>query len=363
VGLLSPERAACERGVEAVRATLHQRARSFPGAGTTSIDLTFQQPACALAPRAGDLIELAAGGAIGTGFGELLTAFDPLPGHAPACLVTVSPTPGAGPLDGVSPSASFELRFDELLDPRAVDPTGAFALAEPSQPGNQAFGRFVVATTDPAIDLDVFTLAPAVPLSHAAGASEVHDLRVLGGAGGLTDLAGNPLADPLGALPVTLDASAPAITSGGISLRFDSADENGDGTPELRGQLVFDPVQGEIAPRAVTRFSVEINETAAAAPTAMTMAPMAAVIGPPSPYGSRVMSTWRCHDFGFGLLDDLTHNVDIEGVHWTPQAADVQFDHFPRFSMALAHAALLPDEAVDPATGTARYPNSGIVAT
>jgi hypothetical protein len=355
--------------------------------GTSTVDLTFAQSACALAPRVGDLLELGggrlaevvqpgalfgdiasgvevsllAGAAVSAGSGELRTAFDPAVGHVPECFVTISPPPSGGPGTGVHPGASFELRFDEPMDPRALDTFENFALTDPSQPGNQLFGQVVVASASPSTDLDVFTLSPAFPLSHASGVSEDYDLHVLGGASGITDLAGNPLESALNAMSVVLDAAAPALTTGNLSLQFDATDENGDGTPELRGQLLFDLVHGEIAPRAVSRWSVEVNETLATAPTAMTMGAGAAVIEPLTPYGSRVMSVWRYHDLGMALLDDGTQNVDVEGLHWTPQANDVLFDHLPRFSIALGHGAFLPDESLN--GGVARYPSSGLVAT
>jgi hypothetical protein len=274
--------------------------------------------------------------------------------------VTISPRPPGGPLTMVSPDASFEVRFSEPMDPDSVDPFETFKLSNPSAPTNQNLDHLVVAGLSPVADLDSFTLQPTLPLSHTSGVAEPFDLHLVGGLSGATDLAGNPLTAALGVLRIGLDGTAPTLVTGSASLRFNSVDENGDGLPEMRGQVLPNLLSGELEPRGVSRWSAEVNNTPSSAPTAMIMGGGAAVIDPFPAYGSRVMNLWRYHDLGLDLMDDATHNVDVEGLHWTPQGGVALFDFLPRFGIAFAHSRFLPDEALD-ANGVALYPASGLV--
>ena len=127
--------------------------------------------------------------------------------------------------------------------------------------------------------------------------------------------------------------------------------------------MVFDTAGGSIKPRAVTRFSSVVDSTGSAAPTVQAWTPLFGFPEPLSPHGSRMMTVWRYHDMGFGLLDESTINLDVEGLAWQPEGAGIQIDSFPAFEMALAHSSFVPDEWVDPATGGIFYPLSGLVNT
>ena len=352
------------------------------GGDSFSVDLLFANASCAMAVREGDLLVLAsgmsevvspsallpggtlsgvlvkrlAGGAPSSGAGELRSAFDSSAGHVPECFVTFSPAPGPGGF--VSPAASAELRFSEPMNPEAADPFETLRLVDPSVPATDPLHRRVVATLAPSPGLDRFSLDPVFPLRHVQGQSETFHLELHGGATGVTDLAGNPLVETFGTAALTLDAAAPTVDTGGVSLSFTSPDEDGDGNPELRGQVVLDLSAGELQARAVTRFSREVSSSTSAAPTAMMMIPFGGRPDPLSPYGSRVQAVWRYHDLGMSLLDEAAHNVDVEGLAWMPAAGGVNVNTFPRFEIALAHSKYLPDESFV-STGVF-FPSSGM---
>jgi hypothetical protein len=91
------------------------------------------------------------------------------------------------------------------------------------------------------------------------------------------------------------------------------------------------------------------------------MIPLAQGVETPlSPHGSKLHSVWRYHDLGLGLLDDATHNLDVEGLSWSPSTGAPLADHFTRFQIALAHSKFLPDEELS--TGLLPiFPSSGLV--
>jgi hypothetical protein len=70
---------------------------------------------------------------------------------------------------------------------------------------------------------------------------------------------------------------------------------------------------------------------------------------------------WRYCDFNLGLLDESTHNIDLEGLSWTPFLGQTLIDHFAQFQMASAHSKFLPDEATS--FGLPIFPASGLVPT
>jgi hypothetical protein len=152
------------------------------------------------------------------------------------------------------------------------------------------------------------------------------------------------------------------LATGGLALTFSSTDEDGDGNAELRGQVVFDLAHGVLRPRAVSRLTSLLDTSISAPPTVQAWTPLFGFPEPLSPLGSRVMAVWRYDDLGFGLLDESTLNVDVEGLAWQPESAAVLVDSFADFQIALAHGHFVPDEWVDPATGAVIYPSSGLLA-
>ena len=72
------------------------------------------------------------------------------------------------------------------------------------------------------------------------------------------------------------------------------------------------------------------------------------------------MYLWRYFDVGFSPLDESTHNLDIEGLTWSPVGGQVTFDLYDLYEMRLGHARFLPDEIVNPSSLLPTAPNSGL---
>ncbi|HVS11229.1 MAG TPA: hypothetical protein VMS76_15275, partial [Planctomycetota bacterium] len=288
---------------------------------------------------------------------QFVAAFDPAQGDPPECFVRFQPAPLAPPNHSVSTSASVLVRFSEPIDPASVQALDTFAISRPA--GAPPLARDVVGTVSFSVLPVHFVLAPSLPLAHAAGQAEVYGLRVVGGPNGIRGLSGLPLEEGLTSV-FSLDPAEPAVSTSSLALGFSSVDEDGDGAPEVRGQFLYDLAKGLIRPRPVSRFSAVADS--AGAPTMAAMVPSIAPIVPPlSMHGSRLMSVWRYHDLGFTLLDEVTHNLDVEGLAWAP-AVSPQPDAFSGFQMALAHSAWLPDEWINTAL-LPGYPFSGLTKT
>jgi len=366
------------------------------GSGTYTVDLTFAVASCAGAPRIGDVVQLtnavleviqagfpptagqvtnvvvrlvagSGAGVLGAGgtSGEYGTVFDPVASIVPECFVKFSPGPVQQPNLQVPIQASAQVSFSEPMDPASVKAFDSFILSkDPATPAPSVAALFsrVVGQISGGIDLTSYAFQPSVPFKHVLGQSETYYVRLLGGSTGITDLAGNALASVLPAIPFTIDPNGPTIDSGGVSLTFDSVDEDGNGPPELRGGYLPDLLRGTIRPRPVTRFS------AVADPSQLTVAGMSApfgVIDPLSRFGSRLMTVWRYHDLGFPLFDESYLNIDVEGLYWAPIVPSLQFDIFPQFQIGLAHSAKLPDEFIDTMKmpPVPAWPASGLVET
>lgn len=309
--------------------------------------------------------------------GELRSVWDLALGAPPECFVKFAPLPSTPPATAVSSGASVELRFSEPIDPESVRAFETFSIDYSPVPANP-LRRHVTGQISASLDYTRFTLVPALPLNHAANVADVYTMTIGTGATGITDLAGNPLASPLatagGSPPrFTLDPTQPAFASGSLGLAFISTDEDGNGLPELRGQLIYDLLRGRIQPRSVARFSgvVDggaplINLLQAANGGAITTVPL-------TRYGARLQTLWRYYDMGFTLIDqlqtapappifsDATFNIDLEGLSWTPASGSPFLDNYPRFQMAVSHSKFLPDEALN--LGLPLFPDSGLVTT
>jgi hypothetical protein len=273
----------------------------------------------------------------------------------PACAVRIDPA-GDGPNKLVSTGATIAVTFSEPIDPTSVQPFDTLTVkpATSTSPLSQFVIGHIVLTSD----ATQFRFVPELPLHHETNVMERYLVDVVAGASGITDLAGNPLLLQLPQTDFTLDKAQPSALTSGIALRFASTDEDGDGKRELRGQFLFDLAQQQIVPRPVTRFSGAAD---ASAPVVGAMIPLLQPVQTPlSPYGSKLHAVWRYHDVGLGLLDEATHNLDVEGMSWSPFAGAPVADHFTRFQMSFAHSKFLPDEEV----GTSLLPNwpsSGLV--
>jgi hypothetical protein len=357
-------------------------------------NLTFGSKQCAVAPRPGDVIQLPNHtlqveqlgnppvngqvnnvalvlliGDAGTftpplvAVGQYRTTWDPAGAALPECFVRFSPGAKTPPNVGVQVQADVVVSFSEPMDPASVQAFQSFELeyGDSPVPGNPLYRR-VVGNVLASTDLVDYTLEPSQPLKHHGNpglAPEQYLVSVKSGALGVTDLAGNQLANALPQVSFTIDPAQPQVDSGGIALDFSSQDEDGNGGPEIRGQFLQDITTGVVNPRAVTHISAGVDPSQTivgrmiALPTVQLQTPL-------SNLGSKMHSIWRYFDMGFTLLDDTSHNLDVEGLWWEPFEGQTQLDFFPEFEMRLGHCAFAPDEFVDPGTLLPSFPNSGL---
>ncbi len=286
-----------------------------------------------------------------------------LPAALDGCWLDFTPQPGVHPAEDVSPNSQITLHFSEPMDPSSVLPFDTFLVkrkdAVPTPPD------IVVGEIEASADAREFDFTPLLPFSHTVGAVESYHVDLDGGAGGIRDLAGNaPVALP-GTVRFELDPLAGTQISGGIVLRFESADElvhppAAAGRDDLRGQFLYDPDRGLIRPRPVVRSSF-LADRSQVIPGLMTAFP-AGVQTPLSPLGSKMMTVWRYCDLGLTATDDASYNVDVDGINWSPVGAAVSADFFPEFEMRLAHSRFHPDEALAP-SGALATPASGLSKT
>ena len=353
-----------------------------------TIDFTFATASCASQPLPGDVVQLpnhivqvtqaaappVAGSVQGVRIRVLVgnpatlapsaglfkTTWDPAGLAPPECFVRYSPLPASPPNAGVPVSADVRVTFSEPMRANSVTALESFVVEYGANPsGSNPIYERVVGNVVPTLDLVDFTFAPLFPLRNTQ-ASEAYTVLLDGGAGGVVDLAGNALANPLPPVPFTLDPKEPQVDSLGISLVFSSPDEDGNGAPELRGQFIPDYQAGVIHSRSLSRFSAQADPSQ---PIVGAMVPLPLPVTTPlSQYGSKMMGLWRYPDLGFNLLDDATHNLDVEGLWWEPFGGAVLPDQFDEFQMSLGDSAYLPDE--DLSTGLLpNAPASGIVNT
>ena len=354
-------------------------------AGSFVLRLAFQS-ACAQALEAGDLLETGAGflevalttsapdpegvleevhaRALGTlapaadellGQAHALVAFDPAAGVDSGCWIEVSGRSGAA-LE-ITPEARIRLRFSEPMDPRSVDPLETLRLYRGAE---ASATTTVVGAVSPSPDATVFEFTPTLPLEHVQGVSEAYALELVGGAGGAHDLAGNALSAALPVLELALEPSAPSVATGGVTLRFDSADEYPpQGTDDLRGLVTYDGERGALRPRPVVHQSSPIDGTAGV--TSLMLSLPVGIQDPLTRFGSRLQTLWRYADVGWSVTDESHYDVDVEGLAWAPFNGHVNADFFAGFEVRLGHASRLPDEAVNLATGTLLFPLSGLL--
>src|SRR6185369_9724464 len=144
---------------------------------------------------------------------------------------------------GVAPNSTMTVRFTKAMDPSSVSAFETFGVTRVPFPNGNAqqfipLGNTIIGTIQSSPDLKVFTFAPQLPFEHQPvqfPAGEQYKLTLAGGANGVTDLSGQPLVDALPDFNFRLDPAAAAVGSRGFALKFNSADEDGNGAPELRG--------------------------------------------------------------------------------------------------------------------------------
>ena len=296
--------------------------------------------------------------ALTTGPGDFIAPFDSAI-DTPACFVRFNPPAGTLPVTDVKTTAQALVQFSEPMDPDSLLAFDTFTVRPQNTFGLSPIEQAIAATVEPSADLREFRFEPTVPLKHAANMAEVYELML---APNVTDLAGNPVTDPLGTTTFTIDPLEPAVDSGNLVLSFSSTDEDGNGQPEVTGNFLFDlsDPNGAIRPRDVQRFSAVVDQNRP------IVAPMLVfgnpIITPHVPLGSRMQTLWRIYEFGFGLLDPTTWDIDVEGLNWTPFGGSVQLDSFDNFEIRLTHSAFQPDEELDQFL-LPMFENSGLVTT
>lgn len=374
---------------------------TFQNATLLTVDLQFASAACALQPRTDDIIAFNSGlfarvlspglapvggivtnvfcelidppsnlGTIGVSAAEYRTPWARTLDQVsrPECWVTVQPPPTSGVGTGISTTSTFSLRFSEPMDPTRLNAFDSFQLlygiVTPALQGQ------VVGQVTASGDLTRYTFQPSQRLRHVNGSTETFRINLPTGTTGPVDLAGNAvdfaLTDSNGNLPdFTLRSIDATIESRSVMLKFTSVDEDPTSSPagpELRGQLIYDLLNGRVLPRSVTRISAvcDLNTPMIAVDQQLGGAAAATRL-PFSPFGCRMMTMWRHADLGFFLTDDLTHNLDVEGLNWAPVNSGLQIETLPLFQMSIAHSLHLPDELI--AMGAPVHPNSGISDT
>ncbi|MBK8178497.1 MAG: Ig-like domain-containing protein [Planctomycetes bacterium] len=372
--------------------------QSVQALGGTSylITATFDAASCAPTPAVGDVIRVGssalavvslpgsapAGGLVTDvlvdlqvgdsstflpGQAQYLMPFDPTASVPPPCFVRISPTPSPAifaPGEGVVPNSTITIRFSEPMDPASISGFETFAVTRISNANSVVpLGNTIVGVVQPSLDLKEFTYSPQVPFERVPGAfpaGEEYRLTLVGGANGAIDLSGKPITDVLPAFNFRLDPGAGASQTKGFVFKFNSADEDGNGAPEIRGQFLFNLAKGTIRPRAVARFNRVADATQ---PVLGIQVPFTAPIQTPlSNLGSKMMILYRYHDLGFSVVDDSALNLDIEGLSWAPFSG-LQVDSYDRFRMAFSHCKFLPDEIIDPMSLLPVFPLSGVVKT
>ncbi len=246
-----------------------------------------------------------------------------------------------------------------MMDVRSITGLEGWTVTSVAHPSNPH--DYTSATVQPSVLGNRFVLTPVLPLDHIFAVSETRYANLASGPAGPRDMAGNPLRDALPQIAFQLDPHAPTLRTGNYVLRFQDADEDGNGFPEIRGQFLRDLADGAIDPRPVSRFSLVADRTQPV-PGLMSALP-AGVQTPLIALGSKLHAIWRYCDVGVPLLDEQFTNVDVEGLDWSPAGGSVVADHITSFEMSLAHSGPLPDEVLSPSTLLPAYPQSGLLAT
>lgn len=351
------------------------------------LSITFQSSVCKTQPEVGDVIQMPgifveviqAGtppdsngivngllvrlltgdpSAFVIGQATFLSTFDPSK-DVSRCFVRFSPIPAKFPSTDVDPNSVATVRFSEPMDPGSVKPFDTFMFTR--NQSNFTPSDIFVGDVLPSSDLREFRFIPVFPFSHNNLSAEKYYCSLVGGAGGVNDLAGNKLATVGFSPPVefTLNPIALSQQNGGVVLRFSSANEDGDpaNKPEVRsGQVLFDFSNGVIKPRPVTRFSAVADRTT---PVVANMIAVGGILTPLSRYGSRLMHVYRYGDVGFTISDETNYNIDIERMAWVPLSGLIVSDFFENYEMTLTHSVYLPDETIDTALLPA-FPKSGL---
>ena len=301
------------------------------------------------------------------------SAYDPITDAGKeGCFITVFPQSSSYPESpnlNVFTNSSVRMNFSEPMDPSSLTAFDSMTLTRnPVPPASEdplPTSDYIIGSVAQSLDLRGFTFIPDLPLAHLQGASESYFVRLASLEQGPTDLAGNPIDIDMPSIELTVRSGDSNQLNGGRVSRFTRADEEPpigtpvSGTkPEWAGQILYRPDLGEIHPRPVERYLALADRTRAV-PGLMTPFPQG-VQTPLSSLGSICQTLWRYLDFGFSLEDPLAHDIDVEGMYWSPATGQVLFDTFDEFSITLSHCRYAPDEFIDPGSLFPQFNTSGL---
>jgi hypothetical protein len=275
----------------------------------------------------------------------------------PACWVTFVPAAEAPPSAGLSTRTRVTVRFSEPMDPQFFFAFDNFRLLR-GRAGIETPVRasdLVIADVRFDAGLQEIELEPRFPLANDFGLE--YGFEMLSRAAGPRDLGGNPLPDAFPRVTMNLAPDQPLRANGGLALRFADPDEL---LPplhaDLRGQVVYD--DGLLRPRPSATGVAVTDRTN---PLTNLMQPFpSGVQTPVSPLGSKMQAVWRYADFGWRVMDEAYHNLDVVGLSLSPADTTVVADFYPEFEMRMAHSRFLPDETA-PGAAAPKYPVSGLL--
>ncbi|MEC8495987.1 MAG: Ig-like domain-containing protein, partial [Planctomycetota bacterium] len=283
------------------------------------------------------------------------------------CFLTVVPQPNGFPDDPtgrVTTDSVFSLRFSEPMDPASLTAFDSVTLTrtsfDPDVP--TATSSFVVGTVNQTADLSGVTFTPQQLLAHTQGLSESYFLRVADALNDVfppRDLAGN-VVERIPEIRITVEPDDLSALNGGRVSRFTSIDEELPEGAEFGGQVLIDTTRQLLRPRPVVRNQVIIDNSQPILQQMTFLPGGLGVITPHTPFGSKMQHIWRYADCSFALLDQLDHNVDVEGLGWAPNGGTIQPDSFDQFEIRLAHSRWTPDEDINPSNAWPRFPFSGL---
>jgi hypothetical protein len=335
------------------------------------------------------------------------------------CFLQFQPNPVNPPSNRIDPNSTVTIRFDEAVDPDSVTSMGTFVVvsyennANPNtkelretawfrqsdtdetvgefvdrqrgydlrllttgtdEVNSEYSGRVLFGPIEVANGSTQFTLAPIGGFAEInANAFLAFAVALRDGPDGIRDLAGNPLelvnfvaGTPGQSFTIQALDSGGGVSGGALAQSQTSyfgffgglLDENNDGLAEYAGQVTVEP--GKITARPPSRFSraADVNSQSVGARNQGANQP-----DPLNPAGAVTMHAYRPQDFGFGYPDPIEHNMDIEGLAWSPAAGVVFDETYPIFALSLGTANSLPDEAFDPLSTLPIWPGSGMTTS
>jgi len=299
------------------------------------------------------------------GAGLFLSTYDPGVAVDFGCWLTFAPQPGTYPSSDIDPTAQALVRFSEPMDPLSVLPFDTFMVVRGDANTDPEPTSIVVGNVRESSDLKEFTFTPILPFAHT-GQQDIYHIDLVGGTRGVTDLAGNSIANVLPSIQFDIDENAPLEANGGVVLRFDSIDElepkGSVDNPifDVRGQFFYDLDAGLIKPRSVL-YMAEPADRSNPVPSIMIPFPPG-VQTPLSPLGSKCQTLWRYCDVGWSVRDETKYNVDVIGLNWSPINGQLVSDFYEEFEIRLSHSHRVPDEALD-GNLLPYYPTSGLLGS